>query len=236
MFPYFGSKKTLAKYYSPPLHDTIIEPFAGAAGYAIHHATPDHRVILIDKNPEVVQVWKFLQQATPAQILDLPIVQPGERISDYGYLEDVERKLISFFTASCAHPHINNDGVYKFSRWNESHRAALATRLDQIRNWEIILGTYDDAPNVTATWFIDPPYQSTAEEIKSRGAGAAYGPKYGVKALDFTHLSEFVHNRQGQIIVAERTTATWLPFQHLRTILPNNVRRAHTYTEGVYEA
>ena len=62
MFPYFGGKKSIAKFYQSPEHNTIIEPFAGAAGYSLHHATPDHNVILIEKKPEIVDVWHWLQR------------------------------------------------------------------------------------------------------------------------------------------------------------------------------
>lgn len=38
-FTYFGAKWRAAPHYPPPTHPTVIEPFAGAAGYALRHHT-----------------------------------------------------------------------------------------------------------------------------------------------------------------------------------------------------
>jgi hypothetical protein len=35
MFTYLGGKWRLAPKYPPPIHDTIIEPFCGSAGYSL---------------------------------------------------------------------------------------------------------------------------------------------------------------------------------------------------------
>ncbi len=35
MFSYYGSKSKIVKHYPPPEYDTIIEPFAGSARYAL---------------------------------------------------------------------------------------------------------------------------------------------------------------------------------------------------------
>ena len=37
-FCYYGGKWRAAPKYPPPEHDTIVEPFAGAAGYATRYA------------------------------------------------------------------------------------------------------------------------------------------------------------------------------------------------------
>lgn len=72
MLPYYGSKASLADKYLPPVHDVIVEPFAGSAGYASMYA--DHKVILIDRNPVVAGIWRYLIAATPDQIMALPDV------------------------------------------------------------------------------------------------------------------------------------------------------------------
>jgi len=36
MFSYYGSKSKLAQHYPTPKYDTIVEPFAGAAGYSLY--------------------------------------------------------------------------------------------------------------------------------------------------------------------------------------------------------
>jgi site-specific DNA-adenine methylase len=64
-FPYFGTKNALAKHYPAPIPGApIIEPFAGAAGSACHWARQTNGQVmayLYDKDPRVVEVWKWLQ-------------------------------------------------------------------------------------------------------------------------------------------------------------------------------
>jgi len=38
LFSYFGSKARIGNKYPKPIYDTIIEPFAGAAGYSYAHS------------------------------------------------------------------------------------------------------------------------------------------------------------------------------------------------------
>ena len=75
-------------------------------------------------------------------------------------------------------------------------------------NVTVIEGDYTDAPDIEATWFIDPPYQY-------RG-----GRKYpqGSDAIDYTRLAEWCQTRRGQVIVCEAEPADWLPFRHLASL------------------
>src|SRR3990167_8941757 len=45
---YYGGKWKVGPRYPVPLHDTIIEPFAGAAGYSLRYF--DRKIILIEKD------------------------------------------------------------------------------------------------------------------------------------------------------------------------------------------
>lgn len=56
-FKIFGSKHRLAATYPRPEHDTVIEPFAGAAGYATRYA--DRRVVLFEVDPKIVALWSY---------------------------------------------------------------------------------------------------------------------------------------------------------------------------------
>lgn len=69
-FSYFGSKWLLAKKYGVPKFDLVIEPFAGSAAYAVYHEPK--RALLLDINPRVVGVWKYLITASEDEILRLP--------------------------------------------------------------------------------------------------------------------------------------------------------------------
>jgi hypothetical protein len=69
---YYGSKWRMAHLYPPPRHGLIIEPFAGAAGYALNYA--DRDVLLIDVSPRIAELWRWLIAATPADVRSIPLV------------------------------------------------------------------------------------------------------------------------------------------------------------------
>lgn len=66
LFSYFGSKWTIATSYPAPMHRTIVEPFAGSAGYALRYASRE--VILVERDPVVASVWRFLLGARRSEI------------------------------------------------------------------------------------------------------------------------------------------------------------------------
>lgn len=65
---------------------------------------------------------------------------------------------------------------------------------------------YLTAPDVTATWFIDPPYKGEA------------GRLYRHHSIDYAALAGWCRSRRGQVIVCERQGASWLPFLPLTTV------------------
>ena len=69
-FSYYGGKWKLAKQYVRPRCEHVIEPFAGAAGYSVYWEPK--KVTLIERNPKVYGVWKFLQRVSPAELMRLP--------------------------------------------------------------------------------------------------------------------------------------------------------------------
>src|ERR1700677_4867140 len=69
-FTYYGGKYRIGPKYPKPLHDTIIEPFAGSAGYSLRH--PEKQVILYDMNPRIVATWQYLLKTTEKDIYSLP--------------------------------------------------------------------------------------------------------------------------------------------------------------------
>jgi len=86
-------------------------------------------------------------------------------------------------------------------------RDRIIRHLDLIDGWEIVEGDYSDAPDIAATWFVDPPYQPL-------GTMASGGYRYGAD-LDYEALSEWCRSRRGQVIVCEQAPASWLPFRPL---------------------
>lgn len=69
-FTYYGGKYRIAKRYPQPAHETIIEPFAGSAGYSIRHSAKN--VKLFDLNERVCGTWNFLIKAKASEIMTLP--------------------------------------------------------------------------------------------------------------------------------------------------------------------
>ena len=70
MWSYYGSKSKIVDLYPRPKHGRIIERFAGSARYSLKWFEND--VLLIDKYPVIVRLWKFLQQCQPEDIMRLP--------------------------------------------------------------------------------------------------------------------------------------------------------------------
>jgi site-specific DNA-adenine methylase len=199
MFSYYGSKSKVVHLYPRPEYGKIIEPFAGSARYALRWF--DRDVLLVDKYEVIVKVWKYLQQASPADIMGLPEPEYKESIANCNLAEG-ERLLLGFLVArGVAYP---QKIVQQFSDIRDA-KAQIAKNLFKIRHWKIQQGSYDAIPNEHATWFIDPPYQIGGQHYQ-KGNGA----------IDFLELAQWSQSRQGQVIVCENTKADWLPFHAMR--------------------
>lgn len=198
-FYYYGRKKALARRYPSPRYDTIVEPFAGSAAYSLFGSNWQRNVLLVERNAEIAELWRWLQSATPEQVLALPTPEPGERLSDLG-LSRPEHLLLSLHCGPGKNR--SNDVVSKFSRWSPG-RVYVAESVERIQHWQIIEGDYRDAPDIEATWFIDPPYQGPA------------GRHYHCSEIDYAELALWCRERSGQVTVCEQVTATWLPFRRL---------------------
>jgi hypothetical protein len=66
--------------YASPAHRTIVEPFAGSAGYAVRHHERD--VILVERDPLIASTWRYLLSVTPAEILSLPDLRADQTVDD----------------------------------------------------------------------------------------------------------------------------------------------------------
>ena len=198
-FGYYGSKKGSAHRYPPPAYPTIIEPFAGAAGYALTWATVGQRVILIEKDPIIAMVWKRLQSPDAREdLLSIPDPVKGQPVTD---------PLVAL--AASGHPRRPTASSRMEEQWPHM-RDRIIDRLPLIQSWEVLEGDYTVAPDVIATWFIDPPY---APKPDGRDPGNLY-PE-GSSGIDYSALAEWCRSRRGQVIVCEQEGATWLPFRRL---------------------
>lgn len=164
-FRYHGAKwrATAAGLYQAPQLDVIIEPFAGAAGYALHH--PERQVILVEKYPVIAEIWRWLISASVDEIMAIPPVDDVADLPPQTALG--ARYLVGFaMNAACTSPRrrIARSGLAlraagrRFYGWTEAFRERVASQVPHIRHWRVIEGDYTEAPDVAATWFVDPPY------------------------------------------------------------------------------
>lgn len=201
-FCYYGGKWRAAPKYPTPEFDTIIEPFAGAAGYATRY--PDRRVILVERDPVIAGLWRYLTRVTPDEIRSIPTDIPGT-VEDLAICEEA-RSLLGFWCNKGASSPRKSPSKWMRSEtrpnsyWGPVIRERIASQVEAIRHWQIIEGSYEGAPDVDATWFVDPPYEKA-------------GKYYRFKLHSYEHLAEWCKSRRGQVIVCENDGATWLPFK-----------------------
>jgi len=208
-FCYFGGKWRSTPLYPKPQFDTIVEPFAGAAGYSTRHW--ERNVVLVEKDATVAALWRWLIRVPARDVAALPLV------IEHTDLLDVcaeAKSLIGFWlnkgtTAPSKSPsRWMRDGIRPKSMWGPEIRDRIARQVDMIRHWVIIEGDYSMAPDVDATWFVDPPYYRS-------------GKHYRRSSVDYTALSAWCKSRRGQVMVCEQEGADWLPF------------RTHATTKGL---
>lgn len=221
-FCYYGGKWRAAPKYPSPEHDTIIEPFAGAAGYATRYS--DRKIVLVERDPIIAGLWKYLTRVRPEEILSIPTDVPGT-VDDLAICEEA-RWLVGFWcNKGSSSPRKSpakwmRSGVRQNSYWGTTIRAKIASQVEAIRHWQVIEGSYEQTPDVEATWFIDPPYQL---------AGKCYRHKFN----DYETLASWSKSRRGQVMVCEQEGATWLPFEPFATIKSTPGARGKSFSNEV---
>jgi len=199
MFYYYGRKKRMAKWYPEPVCDTVIEPFAGSAAYSLHGDNWKKNVILVEKDPKVAAIWKwFIHEATQGDIDSLPPLSVGDKSSNF--LEIVHCVSKGAF----GYKEMTVTGIMA-QNWNNS-RKAMSESLHKVKHWQIVEGDYTNAPDIEATWFIDPPYKGDP----------GLGYRFSSKMLNYEELASWIQSRQGQVIACEGIGGDYLPFTTLR--------------------
>lgn len=224
-FTYFGGKYRTAPRYPEPRYATIIEPFAGSAGYATRYH--QRKVLLFDLDPIVAGTWEYLIGVSPDEIRRLPLWDETWDNVDELDLPQEARWLIGWWlNKGTSSPRKSpttrmRSGCRPKSHWGPVIRERIATQVDAIRHWEIRCASYEEVPNAEASWFIDPPYQE---------AGCSY--RCGPDDIDFTHLAGWCRERIGQVTVCESEGADWLPFrQWIEAKAMNGIGRRGRSTE-----
>lgn len=199
MFYYYGRKKQIVRHYPSPECDVIIEPFAGSAAYALHGDHWRRKVILVEKDHQVASIWRWLiEVATPNEIQGMPVLRVGEKSSEFLHIVHAATKMAFHFKTIKVTPVLARN-------WEISRRH-IAANLYKVKHWEIICGDYTEAPNIEATWFIDPPYKGES----------GMGYRHSSNDLDYSALANWARNRRGQVIFCEGAEADYLPFKRLR--------------------
>ncbi len=218
---YYGGKYRSAPLYPRPVHGTVIEPFAGAAGYSLRYSDLD--VILIEKYPVIAEVWRYLIGASAAEIRRIPETEDVRELP--ASLSQGAKWLVGFcMNSAAATPRITLSAGAKrlraagrhFEGWCEASRERIAAQVDRIGHWKVIEGDYSCAPDVEATWFIDPPYQTMGRHYALPLRGAA----------EYARLAAWSRDRRGQVMVCEGEGAAWLPFAPLATVMGMRSKRS----------
>ena len=197
MFYYFGRKWALAARYPRPAHELVVEPFAGSMSYSLFHRPT--RALGLDADPNVVDAWHHATSRTRASLAAHPLPDVGARITDRWQMMAASSHGTAVATSALVTDRLRRD---------LRNQASFAARhVDYARRAiDYQLGHYRDAPDVEATWFIDPPYQHVL-----RG--------YTRADLDFEELGAWCRTRRGLVIVCEQLGADWLPFEPLASIV-----------------
>lgn len=211
-FGYYGGKwRDAVKYYPTPIHDTIVEPFAGSAGYSLRYA--NRNIILYEIDPVLCGVWSYLISVKPKEILAIPDLDPDGSIDDLKVGKDAKALVGFWLNRGAASPRKTpskwmRDGIRPGSFWGPRVRQTIASQVDSIRHWKIRNCSYTACEvSDKATWFIDPPYQE---------AGKHY--RFGSEQIDYHALAKWCKSRCGQVIVCENEGATWLPFDEIAEV------------------
>lgn len=225
-FGYYGGKwRDALKHYPEPQHDTIVEPFAGSAGYSLRYAS--RKIILCEIDPVLAEVWRYLIAVEPSEIRAIPDVPVDGTVDDLKKITQEAKWLVGLWlNRGIAQPRVSpskwmRDGIRPGSFWGKRVRETIASQVEAIRHWQVFNKSYEECPFAEqATWFIDPPYEK---------AGQYY--RFGSKQIDYEALATWSRARRGQVIVCENEGATWLPFRKLADV---KTTRAHRRSVEVY--
>lgn len=202
----------------------VLEPFAGAAGYATFYNAPYAH--LIDADPIIVGVWNYLLKATANSILALPeMPDVGDSVDNYSISQEAKWLIGFWLNRGSAQPKKSRTAYSARTdrgqlNWGQAAKVRIAAQLPGILGWSCSLGQYHEVGDISATWFIDPPYGDKSKH-------------YRVKFSAFDQLGPWCLARKGHVIVCEGADATWLPFKPLGSFKSSRGKAAEAvFTRG----
>lgn len=227
---YYGGKWRAAPHYPPPLHDVIVEPFAGAAGYSCNY--PDHKVVLVEKYPVVAAIWRYLIAVSAAEVRRIPVTDDVDALP--AWVPQEARWLVGFWmhqATSTPRKRMSSMTIKKRAQdghgntygWTSGARERVASQVDRIRHWLVHEGDWWEVLDVPGTWFVDPPYANRAGSFYAR-------PNVDHAALG--DACKALQARGSQVIACENAGATWLPFRELFT--PTQTPRNRRSAEAIW--
>jgi len=216
-FSYYGAKYTGAKHYGAPRSDLVIEPFAGSACYSTRWA-PRH-AHLYDVSLDVCDLWAFLIGCSERDIQNIP--DYFESFDQVASLSRGANLLVRFWISKGRaepsgtlspwyHQYANTNDCRV---WGPAVKRRIMSQKPNITRWSIDCMSWDSIPDQDAHWHVDPPYNNSA------------GSRYPQSDVDYTALSEWCQNLQGNVDVCENVGATWMPFEPLYNVVTSRGRR-----------
>lgn len=206
IFPYFGSAYGKSRHLPPPVGARVREPFAGGAGYSLFYDVRD--AVLVEKDPIIAELWRYLIRVPASEILRLPLLpNVGDCVDDHD-LEQGAKSLIGLWLNRGSATPKKTRTAYSARadrgqlNWSERARARVASSLDLVRGWTLIEGDFSLCPDAGPrdTTLIDWPFREK-------------GRHYRTKFTDFERGSEWARAQQGLVIVLEGPGADCLPFR-----------------------
>ena len=170
------------------------------------------RVVLVEKDNRVAALWRRLLSMEPSELLELRVPEAGERTTDFLLMCLSASQGVARSRSLIVNPRMRELAPAALRRMAEILPEAQA-------KIEVIEGDYTLAPDIEATFFVDPPY---SDQRARRG----YADGCDAQATDYGALAAWCKRRQGQVIVCEHMGAQWLPFERLSSRLAGD-RRFH---------
>jgi hypothetical protein len=220
----------MARRYTKPKSKIVVEPFAGSAGFSTYWSPEVCH--LVEINPRVVEIWKYLIHAHPTDIMSLP--SSIDSLSDLVGLPSGAKFLILMWAnKGCADiPKSLSPWYFNYrnsgdcSVWGKPVKDRISSQLTRIKGWTITLGNWSIAPTgKNIHMHVDPPFSCSA------------GRKYTFSEIDYTSLGEWCKTVDvDHIQVCESASADWLPFRAIGKSETTRGKRSRTkFNEACYE-
>jgi hypothetical protein len=224
-FSYYGSKWTGSKYYGPPRHELVIEPFAGSASYATRWDCP--LVKLYDVSDDICDLWAWLIGCSIGDVLAIP--DAFESYAEVSQLARGPQLLVRFWISKGrAEPSSTISPWYTQYRhspdckvWGPAVKRRIVAQKPMIDRWQIEKKPWWEIPQEQAHWHIDPPYNNAA------------GSRYPHSSVRYDDLATWCIGLPGAVDVCENIGANWLPFEPLYEVSTTRGKRSGVVSREV---